>query len=91
MHGEEDTRVSPSQSYELYRTIKIRKPDLPLRMVLYPGEGHGNAGAAARYDYNLRMMRWFDTYLMTGDADAPLPPSRPELPGAVTGEGEDEE
>ena len=88
MHGDSDTRVSPSQSYELYRFIKLRKPDLPLRFVLYPGEGHGNAGAAARYDYNLRMMRWFDTYLMTGDASAPLPPSRPELPGAVTGEEE---
>ena len=85
MHGEEDTRVSPTQSYELYRTLKIRKPDLPLRLVFYPGEGHGNAGAAARYDYNLRMMRWFDTYLKSGDADAPLPPSRPPLPAAVTG------
>jgi hypothetical protein len=31
--------------------------------VLYPGEGHGNAHATARYDYNLRMMRWFNQYL----------------------------
>ncbi|GAA4043414.1 S9 family peptidase [Parerythrobacter jejuensis] len=79
MHGEEDTRVDPSQSYELYRAIKVRKPDTRTRMVLYPGEPHGNRRAASRYDYNLRMMRWFDTYLKTGDRSAPLPPSRPDL------------
>lgn len=79
MHGEEDTRVDPSQSFELYRSIKVRKPDTPVRMVLYPGEPHGNRKAASRYDYNLRMMRWFDTYLKTGDRKAPLPAPRPEL------------
>jgi len=79
MHGEEDTRVSPSQSYELYRNIKVRKPETPVRLVLYPGEGHGNSRAAARYDYNLRMMQWFDTYLKTGDRDAAMPAPRPEL------------
>ncbi|MBX7535401.1 S9 family peptidase [Qipengyuania sp. GH1] len=91
MHGEEDTRVSPSQSYELYRSIKVRKPEVPVRLVLYPGEGHGNSKAASRYDYNLRMMRWFDTYLKTGDRDAPLPDSRPELPAGTTGAGKAED
>lgn len=79
MGGTADTRVDPGQSLELYRYITLRRPDTPLRLVQYPDEGHGNAYAAARYDYNLRMMRWFDTYLMTGDRDAPLPPSRPDL------------
>lgn len=88
MHGEEDTRVSPTQSMELYRNIKVRRPDTPLRLVYYPGEGHGNAMAAARYDYNLRMMEWFDTYLMTGDRDAPLPAPRPDL---KLGDGEEGE
>ncbi len=85
MHGEEDTRVSPSQSYELYRNIKVRKPDTPVRLVLYPGEGHGNRKAAARYDYNLRMMRWFDTYLKSGDRKAPLPGPRPQLAAGAKG------
>ena len=85
MHGAEDTRVNPGQSYELYRSLKVRKPDVPVRLVLYPGEGHGNQKAAARYDYNLRMMRWFDTYLKTGDRDAELPSSRPVLPEGTTG------
>lgn len=84
LHGEEDTRVSPTQSYDLYRNIKVRKPDTPVRMVLYPGEGHGNQKAAARYDYNLRMMEWFDTYLKTGNRKAEMPPPRPKLaPEAV--------
>ena len=85
MHGDSDTRVSPTQSYELYRNIKVRKPDTPVRLVLFPGEGHGNAGAAARYDYSLRMLEWFDTYLKTGDRDADLPGPRPRLPDSVLG------
>ena len=90
MHGKEDTRVDPGQSLELYRAMKIRKPDVPVRLVFYPGEGHGNQKAAARYDYNLRMMRWFDTYLKTGDRDAPLPAERPVLPAGTTGVSSDD-
>jgi dipeptidyl aminopeptidase/acylaminoacyl peptidase len=62
MAGKEDTRVDPGQSYELYRHIKTRT-DTPVRLVLYPGEGHGNRNSTARLDYNLRMMRWFNEYL----------------------------
>ncbi len=63
MHGKEDTRVHPAQSMELYRHIKVRKPDLPLRLVYYPGEGHGNTRSTSRYDYNLRAMEWFNRHL----------------------------
>ncbi|KPP87955.1 S9 family peptidase [Erythrobacter sp. HL-111] len=89
MHGEDDTRVDPGQSLELYRSIKLRKPEVPVRLVFYPGEGHGNRGAAARYDYNLRMMRWFDTYLKTGDRRAPLPDPRPTLAEGAVATGEE--
>lgn len=88
MHGDADTRVSPTQSYELYRHIRTRKPETPVRLVLYPGEGHGNARAAARYDYNVRMMEWFDTYLMTGDRNAAMPGPRPALQLGGDAEGE---
>ncbi len=70
MHGKEDTRVDPGQSYELYRHIKTRT-DTPVRLVLYPGEGHGNRKSTARYDFNLRMMRWFNTYLKNETAEIP--------------------
>ena len=85
MHGEDDTRVDPSQSMELYRFIKVRQPDTPVRLVFYPGEGHGNRLAASRYDYNLRMMEWFDTYLKTGDRDAAMPAPRPQLAEGAKG------
>ena len=73
MHGAEDTRVHPAQSLELYRHLKVRKPDVPVRLVYYPGEGHGNTRASSRFDYSHRMLRWFDTYLMSGDASAEIP------------------
>ncbi|MGB7372583.1 S9 family peptidase [Pontixanthobacter sp.] len=85
MHGEEDTRVDPGQSLELYRSIKVRQPDVPVRLVFYPGEGHGNQRAAARYDYNLRMMEWFGTYLKTGDRRAEMPAPRPQLAEGAKG------
>lgn len=73
MHGADDTRVHPGQSLELYRHLKVRKPDVPVRLVWYPGEGHGNSRASSRLDYSHRMLQWFDTYLMTGDASADIP------------------
>jgi len=70
LHGKEDPRVNPGQSYELYRAVRMQT-DTPVRLVLYPGEGHGNARAASRYDYSLRMLRWFDHFLMNGAAELP--------------------
>lgn len=70
LHGKEDTRVDPGQSYELYRHIKTRT-DTPVRLVLYPGEGHGNRKSTARYDYSLRMMRWFNSFLKENSSGIP--------------------
>lgn len=91
LHGAEDTRVAPSQSYELYRNLKVRKPSVPSRLVLYPGEGHGNRKAAARFDYNRRMIRWFDTYLKPGKRSGVLPAERIQLPKSFTAEKDDDE
>ncbi|MDV6317255.1 S9 family peptidase [Idiomarina sp. HP20-50] len=63
MHGKEDTRVHPSQSMELYRYLKTHGK-VPVRLVLYPGEGHGNRKVAAQLDYSMRLMRWMDTFLV---------------------------
>lgn len=71
LHGKDDPRVHPSQSRELYRHLKLRSA-APVRLVLYPGEGHGNRKAAARLDYNLRMQQWIEHYL-TGAKGAPPP------------------
>lgn len=70
LHGKDDPRVHPSQSLELYRYLKtIGK--VPVRLVWYPGEGHGNGKAAARLDYNLRMMQWFEHYLKGPGGEPP--------------------
>jgi hypothetical protein len=48
--------------------------------------------ATHRYDYNLRMMEWFDTYLKTGDRTAEMPAPRPQLAeGAKGAEAPDED
>ncbi len=70
IHGKEDTRVHPSQSMELYRYLKILGK-VPVRLIFYPGEGHGNRKSAGRYDYNLRMIRWFEHYLLGPGGDPP--------------------
>ncbi len=70
MHGKDDPRVSVTQSKELFRAIKT-VGDTPVRLVLYPGEGHGNRKGAARYDYMLRMLRWMEHYLKGPGGDMP--------------------
>lgn len=60
--GKDDPRVPPSQSMMLYRYLKVLGK-APVRLLLYPGEGHGNRKAAARLDYSMRLMQWMDHYL----------------------------
>ena len=69
LHGSNDPRVHPSQSMELYRHLKVLD-QAPVRLVFYPGEGHGNRKSAARFDYLLRTLRWMEHYLK-GDGGAP--------------------
>jgi dipeptidyl aminopeptidase/acylaminoacyl peptidase len=35
----------------MYRFLKLAG-EAPVRLVLYPGEGHGNVRAASRWDYS---------------------------------------
>ena len=73
MHGENDTRVHPSQSMELYRYLKTID-QAPVRLVLYPGEGHGNRNNPAQLDYALRTLEWFDYYLKSDKPKDQKPP-----------------
>jgi dipeptidyl aminopeptidase/acylaminoacyl peptidase len=70
LHGKNDTRVHPEQSMQLYRHLKVLGK-VPVRLVLYPGEGHGNRRASSRYDYNLRLMQWMEHYLKGPGGDPP--------------------
>lgn len=62
LHGESDPRIPVSQGMELYRGLKLHGK-APVRMVLYPGEGHGNQKNINRMDYLIRTLNWFDYYL----------------------------
>jgi dipeptidyl aminopeptidase/acylaminoacyl peptidase len=75
MGGKADTRVHPSQSIELYHFLKSLG-QVPVRLVQFPGEGHGNRKAALKLDYNIRMMQWFDQYLK--GSGGPPPPGEVE-------------
>lgn len=71
MHGDSDPRVHPGQALEMHRHFKLLKK--VVRLVFYRKEGHGNRRAGSRYDYNLRMLRWFEHYLKGPGGDLPPP------------------
>ena len=72
--GADDTRVHPSQSLEYYRRLKMN--DHPaVRLVQYPGEGHGSRKQTSQIDQLYRTLDWFDWYVKDGKPlDGPLPP-----------------
>ena len=73
--GAADTRVHPSQSLELYRRMKMNNHPA-VRLVQYPGEGHGNARQPGRIDYLYRHLQWYDWYVKEGK---PIEGSMPPL------------
>jgi len=71
--GADDPRVHPSQSMELYRRMKINKHPA-VRLVQYPGEGHGNRKQVGRIDVLYRQMEWLDWYVRDlKPMDGPMP------------------
>ncbi|MBN2423423.1 MAG: S9 family peptidase [Calditrichaceae bacterium] len=72
--GENDTRVHPSQSIELYTRLKMNHHPA-VRLVQYPGEGHGNRKQPGRIDVLYRTLDWFDWYVKDGKPlDGEMPP-----------------
>jgi dipeptidyl aminopeptidase/acylaminoacyl peptidase len=70
--------VHPSQGLELYRALKTHSK-APVRLVWYPGQGHGNSKNTARYDYLVRTMEWFDYYLKGNNPKDRMPDKYPAL------------
>jgi dipeptidyl aminopeptidase/acylaminoacyl peptidase len=60
--GANDTRVHPSQSLEFHRRLKMNKHPA-VRLVQYPGEGHGNRKHPGRIDVLYRTIMWYDWYV----------------------------
>jgi dipeptidyl aminopeptidase/acylaminoacyl peptidase len=63
--GEDDTRVHPSQSLELYRRMKMNGHPA-VRLVRYPGEGHGNRKMPGRRDVLYRTLQWYNWFVRDG-------------------------
>ncbi|GAB4176673.1 MAG: S9 family peptidase [Calditrichia bacterium] len=61
-HGDRDTRVPTSQSIELYRALKYK--NVPVELVIYPGEGHGNRKYKNQKHYMKVSLDWFEQYLL---------------------------
>jgi len=72
--GKSDTRVHPSQSIEFFRRLKMN--DHPaVRLVQYPGEGHGNRKQPGRIDVLHRHLEWYDWYVKDlNPLEGPKPP-----------------
>jgi len=72
--GTADTRVHPSQSFELYRRLKMNNHPA-VRLVQYPGEGHGNRQQTGQIDVLHRTLAWYDWYVQDlQPLDGPMPP-----------------
>ena len=72
--GADDPRVHPSQSLEFYRRLEMNGHPA-VRLVQYPGEGHGNRRQPGRIDVLYRHLQWYDWYVKYGKPlDGPMPP-----------------
>ncbi len=72
--GTADTRVDPGQSKEFHRRLKMNNHPA-VRLVQYPGEGHGNRKQTGRLDLMLRTIKWYQWYVIDKKPfDGPMPP-----------------
>ncbi len=71
--GAADTRVHPEQSFQLYRRMKMNNHPA-VRLVQYPGEGHGNRKQVGQIDVLNRQIQWLDWYVKDKKPlDGPMP------------------
>ncbi|MGN6848429.1 MAG: prolyl oligopeptidase family serine peptidase [Sphingomicrobium sp.] len=59
--GELDIEVPPTQSIEYWHAL--RAMNVPVSLVIYPGEGHGIRQPEHALDARRRTVAWFDKYL----------------------------
>jgi dipeptidyl aminopeptidase/acylaminoacyl peptidase len=60
LHGENDKRVSVTQSMQLYSALKGR--GVPTRFVTYLGQAHGMTDPIATIDAMKEKLKWFKAY-----------------------------
>ncbi|MBY0293324.1 MAG: prolyl oligopeptidase family serine peptidase, partial [Alphaproteobacteria bacterium] len=60
LHGANDSRVSVTQSMQLYNALKERS--IPTRLVAYKGREHSMSDSIATQDAMKEKLKWFKTY-----------------------------
>lgn len=70
--GDADRRVSPEQSIQFYEAMK-RIGKVPVKLVLYPGQGHGINDVRLSLDRMSRNVEWFSYWV---PVQGPKPPIR---------------
>lgn len=60
--GAEDRRVSPEQSIQFYEAMK-RIGKAPVKLVMYPGQGHGVTDVRLGKDRMMRNVEWFSYWI----------------------------
>jgi dipeptidyl aminopeptidase/acylaminoacyl peptidase len=66
LHGYKDYRCSFEQSEQLFVAMKERKPKVPIRLVMFPGENHGvtrNGLPQNQVRHLLEITQWFKKHL----------------------------
>ena len=64
--GDRDGEVPMEQSVEWWHALDAQR--VPVKLVVYPDEGHAIAQPAHSRDYRLRTLEWFDKYFTAAGA-----------------------
>ena len=69
LHGENDLRCGVEQADQLFVLMRSLKPDIPSRLVIFPGENHGVTRAGLMHNqirHCKEMCEWLKKYLKGG-------------------------
>ena len=67
LHGEKDVRCGEEQGDQLFNVIRALRPQVPCRLVVFPGENHGVTRTGLMHNrirHMLEIRRWMEKYLM---------------------------
>ncbi len=73
LHGERDLRCGEEQADQVFNMIRVLRPDVPCRLVVFPGENHSLTRTGLMHNrirHMLEIRRWMEKYL-NGKEDAP--------------------
>jgi dipeptidyl aminopeptidase/acylaminoacyl peptidase len=72
MHGDHDTNVPIEEAEQVVAALKAR--NVPVKFIVFPGEGHGWQKISTRVDSNVELSEWFRKYLQGHTKSTPTRP-----------------